>query len=498
MHARRSAPLLAVALLLLFTTCSDAPVAPSSAGIRTAPGGEPGPNPDRPGGGGGEEEAPDKSFQIIGLNAAAAGFPVDVQGVPLGQTGAAVVTKKSSGVVVQDFDLVFSFFISQFSCFTGRWYSGTLELTQAKDPAQATITFDFDAVGTNGKPMSYTLTLNGLIDAPASWLPALFGTVHVTGGTWTISGKGNKACSGEGNLSFKFSVTSVPTWQGELAPLPKATAAAAVATDGSQIYVIGGGGGDTYTGNVIQIYDPSIDTWSEGAVHVPGGLSYAIAAALSDGIHVIGGPSQVGYDRLHQVYHPATDTWTSLPDAPVRMYNTVAEVVNGKMYVPVLGEPDLDPAMYIYDPGTNTWSVGGVTTNYRRGSHTSAVLNGKIYVAGGQGPHISTLRLLERYDPVTHRWETLADMPDRKSALGGGVIDGRFCVFGGRIAQGLPTGNALPDTWCYDPASDTWMKGQDMITPRAVLGSVELGGEIYAIGGRLGESSRPTVEKLVP
>jgi hypothetical protein len=42
------------------------------------------------------------------------------------------------------------------------------------------------------------------------------------------------------------------------------------------------------------------------------------------------------------------------------------------------------------------------------------------------------------------------------------------------------------------------MKGQDMITPRAVLGSVELGGEIYAIGGRLGESSRPTVEKLVP
>jgi N-acetylneuraminic acid mutarotase len=105
---------------------------------------------------------------------------------------------------------------------------------------------------------------------------------------------------------------------------------------------------------------------------------------------------------------------------------------------------------------------------------------------------------LERYDPVTHRWETLADMPDRKSALGGGVIDGRFCVFGGRIAQGLPTGNALPDTWCYDPASDTWMKGQDMITPRAVLGSVELGGEIYAIGGRLGESSRPTVEKLVP
>jgi hypothetical protein len=38
-----------------------------------------------------------------------------------------------------------------------------------------------------------------------------------------------------------------------------------------------------------------------------------------------------------------------------------------------------------------------------------------------------------------------------------------------------------------------------MITPRALVGSVELDGEIYAIGGRLGEPlAIATVEKLVP
>lgn len=78
----------------IFAACRDAPVAPSSAGIRPAPGGVPGPNPDRPRGGD-DEEAPDKSFQVIGLNAAGAGGPVEIQGVPLGQTGIAVATKKT-------------------------------------------------------------------------------------------------------------------------------------------------------------------------------------------------------------------------------------------------------------------------------------------------------------------------------------------------------------------------------------------------------------------
>jgi N-acetylneuraminic acid mutarotase len=174
------------------------------------------------------------------------------------------------------------------------------------------------------------------------------------------------------------------------------------------------------------------------------------------------------------------------------MYNTVAEAIGDKIYVP----NGSTGVMYIYDLVSNSWTSGAAMTP--RGSSASAVLGGKIYVAGG-ATIVATRDILERYDPATDTWETLAPMPDRREGPGAGAIDGHFCVFGGRIAQGNPTGNALPDTWCYDPATNSWGKGQDMITPRALVGSVELDGEIYAIGGRLGEPlAIATVEKLVP
>jgi len=295
-------------------------------------------------------------------------------------------------------------------------------------------------------------------------------------------------------------VPADPFWV-SLADLPTGVAAAGVATDGSKIYVLAGGTATSGSSNLNQIYDPTSNSWSQGAiVAAPGSRAHAMAAALSDGIHLIGGGvSDPVFVFLHQVYDPATDTWSSRPPPPVSMYNTVAEVVDGKIYVPVLGEPDpVDPAMYIYDPGANTWSVGAVTSNTRRGSHTSAVLDGKIYIAGGQGPNIWTLTLLERYDPVANTWETVAPLPDRREGLGSGVIDGHFCVFGGRYAAGLPTGNAFPDTWCYDPSSNSWEDGPDMITPSALVGSVELNNEVYAIGERLGEPlAIAAVEKLV-
>ncbi len=50
MSSRRFVSLLAVSFLVLFTICDQAPVSPEGVGIRTAPGGVPGP-PDRPGGG---------------------------------------------------------------------------------------------------------------------------------------------------------------------------------------------------------------------------------------------------------------------------------------------------------------------------------------------------------------------------------------------------------------------------------------------------------------
>jgi hypothetical protein len=125
------------------------------------------------------------------------------------------------------------------------------------------------------------------------------------------------------------------------------------------------------------------------------------------------------------------------------------------------------------------------------------VIDGKIYVAGGQAPDFVTSDALERYDPVTDSWEQLAPMPAPRSALGGGEIDGEFCVFGGRLANPSPTGDAFPETFCYDPATDTWSTGPDMITPRVEPAWADFRGAVYALGGRNEVNfANATVERL--
>lgn len=139
--------------------------------------------------------------------------------------------------------------------------------------------------------------------------------------------------------------------------------------------------------------------------------------------------------------------------------------------------------MQIYNPATNTWSSGsGMPTP--RLSAAYAVLQGKIYVVGGQGFALSTEDTAQRYDPVANSWQILPSLPVRREALGGGTSGGNFCVFGGRLASPSPTGNAFPETYCFSPTTNLWTQGPNMLTPRVESAFATFKGTIYALGGR--------------
>jgi N-acetylneuraminic acid mutarotase len=169
--------------------------------------------------------------------------------------------------------------------------------------------------------------------------------------------------------------------------------------------------------------------------------------------------------------------------------------VDDKMYVV------LKDVLRIYDLATNSWSVG-TSRPVSVISPASGVIDGKIYVAGGNfgSPTFTTSDDLHRYDPATDSWETLASMPGEREALGGGAIGGRFCVFGGRLVNPNPTGARFSETFCYDPTTDTWSQAPDMLTPRAELASTELGQAVYALGGRPQNDALQgnVAERLVP
>ena len=116
------------------------------------------------------------------------------------------------------------------------------------------------------------------------------------------------------------------------------------------------------------------------------------------------------------------------------------------------------------------------------GTHT-AVVNGKIYVIGGQSGRYRDESVIypraDVYDPATNEWTTATDMPTARRDLRSEVLDGKIYVFGGR-----QYGEGLTTTEMYDPETDTWDTTKaDMIIGRYYHTSSILNGKIYAVSG---------------
>jgi len=196
---------------------------------------------------------------------------------------------------------------------------------------------------------------------------------------------------------------------------------AACVVDG-QIYVIGGAfGGDTIL-SAVEAYDPATDTWTSRA-DIPT-ERYSPGIAVVDGrIYVSGGATKWGQVSKDwgcvptvEVYDPAKDTWTQASDMPrIRVWHS-ASVVAGKMYI--VGGVDFEviklhnegkidedklaelfSIVYVYDPGTDTWTTTAFCP-FATSGHAAGVVDGRIYTIGGvQNPANPRLSIVEEYDP---------------------------------------------------------------------------------------------------
>ena len=149
-----------------------------------------------------------------------------------------------------------------------------------------------------------------------------------------------------------------------------------------------------------------------------------------------------------------------------------AAVVDGKIYV-VGGEIDDDEdeegvatdRVDMYDPAADSWQQMAAMPT-ARSSHSAAVLDGKIYVTGGS---LSTGELsdaLEAYDPVANTWTTLASFSQGRHDHTSAVAHGRLCVFGGELVDVYSTNSVE----VYSPASNSWARAADV--PVAISFSV--------------------------
>ncbi|MHC4534121.1 MAG: Kelch repeat-containing protein [Planctomycetota bacterium] len=208
------------------------------------------------------------------------------------------------------------------------------------------------------------------------------------------------------------------------------------------------------------------------------------SAVVNGRIYVFGGSTSEPDDEVLssvEEYDPVTNTWTRKADMLTGRTNMIGSsaVVNGKIYV-IGGDDNVvwgGPIVEEYDPVTNTWTRKADMPTSRWSLATCAV-DDKIYAIGGGGNGWAGLKVVEQYDPVTDIWTRKTDMPAGLWGLCANVVNGKIYAFGGR-----PERNASSYTFEYDPATDTWTRKADMPVGTSQMGSVVLGDKIIVIGG---------------
>jgi N-acetylneuraminic acid mutarotase len=215
---------------------------------------------------------------------------------------------------------------------------------------------------------------------------------------------------------------------------------------GGKLYVAGGapGGDALQTTNILEVYDPAMDTWTTKA-SMPSPVLSAAAGVVDGRLYVAGGMNYCGACtplNTLEVYDPVTDSWTTkapMPSARSQLDGESA-VVNGLFYVvggsaTATGNPATG-TLQVYNPATDTWTIK-TSMPTPRDAPGVGVLGGILYAAGGRDGAGNSLATVETYNPSTDNWTELPALPTARSAASTLGSNGVLYVAGGAAPAGL-------------------------------------------------------------
>ena len=274
------------------------------------------------------------------------------------------------------------------------------------------------------------------------------------------------------------------------APMLAPSSEQAIAELDGRIYSIGGYPPGRIPVSLVQVYDVGANRWEYGPP-LPVPMHHAMAAATGGKLYVIGGEFEgAGTGRpevyLDTVYEldPQAGTWTLKAPMPTGRSAGGAAVVDGKIYV-AGGRPPRGNDFAVYDPAADAWQVLPELPTQR--NHLAvAAIDGKVYVAGGRfGAGFNSERTagLEIYDPATGAWIEGAPLPLARGGVAGVAADGCLFVIGGEGNYDDPRG-LFDQNEAYDPRTNTWHTLAPMPTPtHGLVGAAFVNGRIHIPGG---------------
>ena len=121
------------------------------------------------------------------------------------------------------------------------------------------------------------------------------------------------------------------------------------------------------------------------------------------------------------------------------------------------------------------------------------VIGGYTRCRGARWSDIQTLVTVERYDTFHGQWHVMPCMTDARSGHGIAVLNGHVYVVGGE------NDSLISDTVeSFNPASEVWASQPNLNFPRCGLGVCEFKGSLYAFGGWIGTEIGNSFEKFDP
>jgi len=168
------------------------------------------------------------------------------------------------------------------------------------------------------------------------------------------------------------------------AAMPNASSIETCVVINGKIYVIRGASVYSESVGVIAVYDEDTDSWTNKA-RMPV-VKHGAAVVFDDKIYFTGGsyedsPGDSVFVTLLQIYNPSTDTWSEgarPPNGGVSQgsaFMTTGEMSPKRIYV-------VDESLRIYDPEKDLWTLGP-SKPINRLFMGVTVLNDKIYAVGG-------------------------------------------------------------------------------------------------------------------
>ncbi len=193
-----------------------------------------------------------------------------------------------------------------------------------------------------------------------------------------------------------------------------------------------------------------------------------------------------------QAYDPATDKWSTKPSMLTRrlQLGAGADTRHNLLYAVGGADDDFTPlaTVEVFDPagegGVGKWE-NKASLNIPRAVPAVAALNGKVYAIGGQKNDHTALDTVEEFDPNANggfgAWTIKpSHMPHPRRNSAFTILDGKVYIIGGEVAEvGI-----IATVDVYDPSTDSWITVAPMLTARRGLGAETVGDTIFAVGGQ--------------